>query len=488
MVMVPFKHIVRNYGTVQQCVLPITIRDLYKRTANPPRTVKNVNGWIRSVRLLKKMAFLDIQDGSCLHTLKVAIPIKKMDETAFLKGMKTGQSISIACAQWQDTPQREQPFELKIEDPLESISIRGTVTHDYPLQKKNHSLLFLRSLPTLKHRTTYLGSLMRFRSFAEQRLMNILQSDDFTKVSPPVLTSSDCEGAGELFEVKTASSKNYFGKPSYLTVSTQLHLEILAMSLSRCYTLTPCFRAERSDTNRHLSEFWMLELEMCFINDVRLLTMVVESVLRRLIESCCERSSELIPEITLQECLSKEEVLNRWNMLLNPEPWKVITYTEAIDILSDKHRMAPFEKYEPKWGEPLQTEHEKWLAGVHFQSPVFITDYPRDCKAFYMKTNTSASPGRETVACFDLLFPEMGEIAGGSIREDNYNELAQEMRRRGMNSSGELDWYLSLRLEGSVPHGGFGLGMERLISYLFGNHNIRDAIAFHRSATGTIDL
>lgn len=486
--MVPFRHIVRYYGTVQQSVLPITIKDLYKRTSNPPRTVQNVNGWIRSIRLMKKMAFLDIQDGSCLHTLKIAIPINKSDETAFLKGMKTGQSICISSAQWQDTPEREQPFELKIGDPLESISIRGNVTQDYPLQKKNHSLLFLRSLPTLKHRTTYLGSLMRFRSFVEQRLMNILQFDDFTKVSPPVLTSSDCEGAGELFEVKTASSKNYFGKPCYLTVSTQLHLEILAMSLSRCYTLTPCFRAERSDTNRHLSEFWMLELEMCFINDVRVLTTVVESILRRLIESCFERSSELVPKVTLPECLSREEVINRWNMLLNPEPWKVITYTEAIDILSEKHKIDPFEKYEPKWGEPLQTEHEKWLAGSHFQSPVFITDYPRDCKAFYMKTNTASSPGKETVACFDLLFPEMGEIAGGSIREDNYNALAQELQRRAMNSSGELDWYLSLRREGSVPHGGFGLGMERLISYLFGNHNIRDAIAFHRSATGTIDL
>ncbi|QLQ82569.1 hypothetical protein HG537_0H03320 [Torulaspora globosa] len=486
--MLLLKRIIRNYGTTQQYALPITIKDLYKRIVNPPRTVQNVNGWIRSVRLMKKMAFLDIQDGSCLETLKIAIPIKQSDETIFLKRLKTGQSICIASAQWQETPQREQPFELKIEDPLQSISIRGNVTENYPLQKKNHSLLFLRSLPTLKHRTMYLGSLMRFRSFIEQRLMNVLQSDDFVKVSPPVLTSSDCEGAGELFEVKTASSKNYFGKPCYLTVSTQLHLEILAMSLSRCYTLTPCFRAERSDTNRHLSEFWMLELEMCFINDVRSLTTVLESILRRLIESCLERSSELIPEVTLQECLSREDVINRWKMLLNPEPWKLITYTEAINMLSEKHKIKPFEKYEPKWGEPLQTEHEKWLAEAHFQSPVFITDYPRDCKAFYMKTNTPSIPGKETVACFDLLFPEMGEIAGGSIREDNYNALAHEMHRRGMNSSGELDWYLLLRREGSVPHGGFGLGIERLISYLFGNHNIRDAIAFQRSATGTIDL
>lgn len=486
--MLPFRQILRSYGTAQQAALPITIKDLYRRIANPPKTVENVNGWIRSVRLMKKVAFLDIQDGSCSETLKIAIPINKIDETGFLKGIKTGQSVSIARAQWQGTPQREQPFELKIENPLECISIKGNVSQDYPLQKKNHSLSFLRSLPTLKHRTTYLGSLLRFRSFVEQELTNILQSDDFTKVSPPVLTSSDCEGAGELFAVKTVGSKDYFGKPTYLTVSTQLHLEILAMALSRCYTLTPCFRAERSDTNRHLSEFWMLELEMCFIDDVRSLTRITESILRRLIESCYQRSNELVPKTVLPESLPREEVIDRWRMLLNPEPWKLITYTEAIDILIEKHKVDPFKKYEPKWGEPLQTEHEKWLAGVHFKTPVFVIDYPRDCKAFYMKTNSSSTPGAETVACFDLLFPEMGEIAGGSIREDSYEALSQEIQRRKMNSSGDLDWYLSLRSEGTVPHGGFGLGMERLISYLFGNHNIRDAIAFHRSATGTIEL
>lgn len=486
--MLPYRSIVRRYATGQRSLLPITVKDLHRRIANPPTTVENVNGWIRSVRLMKKMAFLDIQDGTCLQTLKVAISINRPDETGFLKQLKTGQSISIARAQWQSTPQREQPFELKIEDPLETISIQGNVSSSYPLQKKNHSLSFLRSLPTLKHRTNYLGSLMRFRSFVEQGLTEILQSGDFIKVAPPLLTSSDCEGAGELFEVKTKSVEEYFGKPAYLTVSTQLHLEILAMSLSRCYTLTPCFRAERSDTNRHLSEFWMLELEMCFIDDVHLLTRVVESMLRRLIKSCYENKDELIPQVAFQESLSREEVFERWNILLNPEPWRSITYTEAIQILREKHTVEPFPKYEPRWGEPLQTEHEKWLAGVHFKAPVFVTDYPRDSKAFYMKTNLSSAPGKETVACFDLLFPEMGEIVGGSIRENDYEALSQEVQRRKMNASGELDWYLSLRSEGSVPHGGFGLGMERLISYLFGNHNIRDAIAFHRSATGTIEL
>lgn len=460
-----------------------------KEVSSSTNHVQHVKGWIKSVRLLKNIAFIDLQDGTCTDALKVCIPIENSKETEYVRRLKTGQSVSITNAQCKMTPEREQSFELKISEPLKSISIIGNVTLDYPLQKKAHSLSFLRTQPTLKHRSSYLSSLMRFRSHLELSLFNFFQEHDFTKVSPPVLTSSDCEGAGELFKVQSSSRDNdsYFGKPTYLTVSTQLHLEIMAMALSRCYTLTPCFRAERSDTNRHLSEFWMLESEISFVDSVLELTRFVEEMLKNSIKSCYEQKNELLPIITPDNSLTREEILKRWESLLH-KAWATISYTEAIGILKKQHAMVPFPNYEPKWGESLQTEHEKWLAGEHFESPVFVTDYPRDCKAFYMKANSEELPGNETVACFDLLVPEMGEIVGGSMREDNYDSLSREMARRKMNSSGELTWYLKLRSEGTIPHGGFGLGLERLASYLFGSHNIKDAIPFHRSASGSIEL
>lgn len=482
-----FKTALRGYSTTQG-LIPTTIKSLYKQISNPPQTVDQINGWVKSVRLLKKVGFIDLQDGSCLNALKVVVPITQLEETEFLKSLKTGQSVSVTGALWNNTPQREQPFELKIADPLNTLSVTGDVSNSYPLQKKAHSIPFLRSLPTLKHRTTYLGSLLRFRSAIEHAISETLESDQFIKVAPPILTSSDCEGAGELFKVASTSGDGYFGKPTFLTVSAQLHLEIMALALSRCYSLIPCFRAEKSDTNRHLSEFWMLELEMCFIDDVHKLTTYVESMLRRVVKSCYDRIDELIPQVDFRDSLSKEEIIERWNLLLSPKPWATITYTDAIEILIEKHKKEPFPKYEPIWGESLQTEHEKWLADKYFNSPVFVTDYPRDCKAFYMKLNTDSPAGRETVACFDLLFPDMGEVVGGSIREDSYQLIFDEVERRNMNRSGELDWYLSLRKEGTVSHGGFGLGLERFVSYLYGNHNIRDAIPFHRSASGNINL
>lgn len=482
--------VLRRYST-RRSLLPTTISSLYKQISDPPQAVEGINGWVKSVRLMKKVAFLDLHDGTCLNSLKVVVPITQAEEAAFLKSLKTGQSISVARALWKNTkntPQREQPFELKVDDPLNSLLVTGDVSSSYPLQKKSHSIPFLRTLPTMKHKTTYLGSLLRFRSAIETSITGALETDQFFKVAPPLLTSSDCEGAGELFRVNSSSGDGYFGKPTFLTVSAQLHLEILALALNRCYSLIPCFRAEKSDTNRHLAEFWMLELEMCFINDVHQLTAYVESMLRAVIKSLSSRFDELIPSVELKDTLPKDQVLERWNLLLDPKPWAKITYTDAIELLIERHKQEPFPRYEPVWGNSLQTEHEKWLAGKYFKSPVFVTDYPRDCKAFYMKHNRDSPAGRETVACFDLLFPDMGEIVGGSIREENYKILSNELERRNMNRTGELDWYLSSRKEGTVPHGGFGLGLERLISYLYGNHNIRDAIPFHRSASGTIDL
>ncbi|AQZ15489.1 SLM5 (YCR024C) [Zygosaccharomyces parabailii] len=463
-----------------------TVKALYQLG---PQQEVDVKGWIQSIRLLKKIAFIDLRDGTSSKTLKVAIPIRDSSPLDLLKSIKTGQSISISSAQWLPTPHREQPFELKVVDPLKRIQVLGDVTPQYPLQKKSHTLQFLRTLPHLKHRSNYMGSLLRFRSHVELALANFFQQQHFTKVTPPLLTSSDCEGAGELFKVDStaASAQLYFGRQTYLTVSTQLHLEALALALSKCWTLTPCFRAEKSDTNRHLSEFWMLEAEWCFPKDVHELTHVAENMVKAVVKSCLGQKDELIPPIIPEECESAEIVVQRWQNLLGSRCWPTITYTEAIEILATQHKKQAFPKYEPKWGSALQSEHEKWLAGEYFKSPVFVTDYPRDCKAFYMKQNDDEA-GKETVACFDLLVPGMGEVAGGSMREDNLDKLVQEMDRRQMNRRGDLDWYVALRKEGSAPHGGYGLGVERLISYLYGNHNIRDAIPFHRSATGTIEL
>lgn len=459
--------------------LPPTVKSLFKLISNPPLCVNNLHGWVKSVRLLKKVAFIDLQDGTTSKPIKLVIPREANDS---LKQLRTGQSLHITNANWKQTPSREQSFEL--EALPQSVRIIGDVPDTYPLQKKYHSLSFLRSLPTLKHRSNYLGALLRFRSHVENSFASFFESQDFTKVSPPILTSSDCEGAGELFRVesnsKIASKELYFGKPTYLTVSTQLHLEIMAMALSRCWTLSPSFRAEESDTNRHLAEFWMLEAELCFINDVRKLSKFTESMLKYVIRSCLQNKDSLLPAMVPQENTeSLDNIAQRWEAMLLKE-WPILSYTETIKLLQERHKKVAF-KFPPSWGNALQTEHEKWLADS-YNSPVFVVDYPRECKAFYMKQNKD-----DTVACFDLLVPQMGEIIGGSIREDDYERILQEMERRKMNTK-DLEWYTSLRKQGSAPHGGFGLGLERFVSWMFGSQNVRDAIPFHRSADGVIDL
>ncbi|CAI4301901.1 CCQ_1a_G0005750.mRNA.1.CDS.1 [Saccharomyces cerevisiae] len=476
----------------------LTVKSLYEQVHHTSHDPISINGWIKSIRLLKRIAFLDLQDGTSVNPLRIVIPLTNTDEVQFLKILKTGQTLSISNATWQSTPNRKQPFELQIKNPVKSIKLVGPVSENYPLQKKYQTLRYLRSLPTLKYRTAYLSAILRLRSFVEFQFMLYFQKNHFTKVSPPILTSNDCEGAGELFQVSTNTSptaSSYFGKPTYLTVSTQLHLEILALSLSRCWTLSPCFRAEKSDTPRHLSEFWMLEVEMCFVNSVNELTSFVETTIKHIIKACIDNQQELLPKqfISSQENNASSElsinqetqqIKTRWEDLIN-EKWHNITYTNAIEILKKRHNEVSHFKYEPKWGQPLQTEHEKFLAGEYFKSPVFVTDYPRLCKPFYMKQNSTPD---DTVGCFDLLVPGMGEIIGGSLREDDYDKLCREMKARGMNRSGELDWYVSLRKEGSAPHGGFGLGFERFISYLYGNHNIKDSIPFYRTSAESIDF
>ncbi|SCU91311.1 LAME_0E12024g1_1 [Lachancea meyersii CBS 8951] len=461
-----------------------TFKSLFKRassTPDTPETVRNVQGWVKSVRVLKNLAFVDLQDGTTPHAVKLVVrrggQAPGANQARSVLQLKTGQSVCVDSAVWTRTVGRQQLFELRASE--DAVRVIGDVPATYALQKKAHSLAFLRANPVVKHRSNYLGALLRFRSQVELTLAQFMDDHDCTKVAPPVLTSGDCEGAGELFAVDS----RYFGSKTYLTVSTQLHLEVLAAALNRCWTLSPCFRAETSDTNRHLAEFWMLEAELCFVDRVWDLTVFAEAMLKRVVGMCVARQNELLPLLVPAEHSDFDDaatVQERWNSLLQRK-WPRITYTHAVELLTQQHATQPFQ-FVPNWGQDLQSEHEKWLAS-HFASPVFITDYPRECKAFYMKLNAD----KRTVACFDLIVPQMGELIGGSVREDNYDALVQEMTRRGMNA-GDLEWYLALRQNGSVPHGGFGLGMERLVSWLFGAHNIRDAIPFYRTAGGSIQM
>ncbi|SCU98187.1 LAFA_0G16182g1_1 [Lachancea sp. 'fantastica'] len=478
-------------GTNLPSVLPRTFKYFFNRArsgSNCPETVENVQGWVKSVRLMKNMAFVDLQDGTTPHALKLVVRRAGIDSgevEEHLQKLKTGQSVLVNSAMWMPTPTRQQPFELQAA--ADAVKVVGDVPATFPLQKKSHSLSFLRTQPTLKHRSNYLGALLRFRSFVELSFSQFFELYDCTKVAPPVLTSGDCEGAGELFRVEARArygqGSKYFGRETYLTVSTQLHLEVLAAALSRCWTLSPCFRAEESDTNRHLAEFWMLETELSFVDNVHDLTVFAETMFKYVVQRCIDRQEDLLPAMVPSGSSSEDakSVVQRWEALMARGSWPRVAYSEAITLLQNQHASQNF-SFEPVWGQDLQTEHEKWLA-AHFDSPVFITDYPRSCKAFYMKQNTD---GR-TVACFDLIVPQMGELIGGSVREDNYETLLQEMSRRNMNHE-DLSWYTELRKNGSVPHGGFGLGLERFVAWLFGVHNIRDAIPFSRSAGGSIEL
>lgn len=454
----------------------ISIKALY----DTPQAVDTVNGWIRSVRLLKNVAFIDLYDGSTNKDVKIVI--KNPNTCSTVKRLKTGQCVSIKSPELQLTKgKREQAFELLVE-PSSHLKLIGDVTDNYPLQKKGHTLEFLRTLPTLKYRTLYYGSLLRFRSHMEEYFLQFFnKQENMLKVSPPIFTVNDCEGAGEQFIAKSPVLPK--DKDTFLTVSAQLHLEILSMAVANCWTLSPCFRAEKSATPRHLMEFWMLEAELSFINNLDELLSFTKSFLQNVVTQCYENQDTLLTD-EIPTLINKPQVLQKWEMLKDSENWKTITYTEAIEILTKQHKKEPFPRYEPQWGEALQTEHEKWLAGTYFKSPVFVTDYPKDCKAFYMKYNED----QKTVACFDLLVPEMGEIIGGSLREDNYDTLLTEVKRRGMNIDGELDWYIDLRRQGCAPHGGFGLGFERFISYLLGVSNIKDTIPFPRSANSSINL
>lgn len=362
----------------------------------------------------------------------------------------------------------------------------------YPLQKKYQTAEFLRTIPHLRARIPANTAALRLRSFVSANLTSYFGENEVVQVYPPIITSSDCEGAGEVFTVSTSSKDKtedlFFKTPKYLTVSTQLHLEALAAALPRVWTLSPTFRAEKSDTNRHLSEFYMLEAEISFVETLDPLLEFIENMIRTLVVSLSQSRTGL--ELLSLPGTEAETLKQRWESLTTPSRWKRMTYTEAIEFLqaAKAEKRTKF-KFPTVWGSALQSEHEKFLA-EQFNGPVFVTDYPASIKPFYMLPSTPAGVTSHgpTVACFDLLLPAVGELIGGSLREHRHAELLESMKAHGLVSTAgdidgdrsALDWYQDLRKMGSVPHGGFGLGMERLLCYLGGMENIREASAFPR--------
>ncbi|KAI9843581.1 MAG: asparaginyl-tRNA synthetase [Sclerophora amabilis] len=477
-----------------------------------------IQGFVRSVRKHKRVSFAAIGDGSTIKPLQVVLsPIQAQDLT-------NGIAVTVHGAWKQSALGKDQSHEVHATDVKILSSLDPTT---YPLQNKYHTVEYLRTIPHLRSRTNLNSLFLRLRSQSIARLSSFLASQDFIQTHPPIITSSDCEGAGEVFGVARNSPKAqppgnppqdaaqalpFFGDPKYLTVSSQLHLEALAQSVSRVWTLSPTFRAERSDTARHLSEFYMLEVELSFSDDLEQIMALLEGLVRDLVVGL--RDSQIGQELLSVKRMgeadgeegqlaSAESLEQRWQGLAD-DPWPRITYTQAMGRLTQafESEQATFQ-FKPTWLSGFQAEHERFIAEtVGRGRPVFVTDYPRRLKPFYM-TPSSESQGptpEPTVSCFDLLLPEVCEIAGGSMREHRLRELLSSMHEHGLikgpattgaseappsslpsdEELGSLKWYVELRRWGSVPHGGFGLGFDRLLGYLAGVPNIREIVTFPR--------
>ena len=452
------------------------IRELYRnREAFTDKEV-TVGGWVRSNRDSKTFGFIVINDGTFFETLQIVYSDKlaNFDQIA-----KLGVSAAIvAKGKIVATPNAKQPFEMQAEE----IILEGASDPDYPLQKKRHTFEYLRTIPHLRSRTNTFQAVFRVRSLIAYAIHTFFMERGFVYVHTPLITSSDCEGAGEMFQVTTLDmnelprnedgsvdySQDFFGKQTNLTVSGQLNVETYAFAFKNVYTFGPTFRAENSNTTRHAAEFWMIEPEICFA-DLTDDMLLAESMLKFVIRYVLENAPE---EMNFFNQFIDKGLLDRLNHVVNSD-FGHVTYTEAIELL-EKHN----DKFDYKvfWGCDLQTEHERYLTEEIFKRPVFVTDYPKEIKAFYMKLNEDG----KTVAAMDCLVPGIGEIIGGSQREDNLEILGKRMEELGLKKE-DYQFYLDLRKYGSVRHAGFGLGFERCVMYLTGMGNIRDVIPFPRT-------
>ena len=434
-------------------------------------------GWARTIRDMKTFGFIELNDGSCFKNLQVVMDAGALDNYKEIAAQNVGAAL-IVTGQVVLTPEAKQPLEVK----AQSIQVEGPSTPNYPLQKKRHSIEYLRTIQHLRPRTNLFSAVFRVRSAAAHAVHCFFQDRGFVYVHTPIITASDCEGAGEMFQVTTLNmqdppktqdgqvdySQDFFGKETSLTVSGQLNGETYAQAFRNIYTFGPTFRAENSNTTRHAAEFWMIEPEMAFA-DLDDNMMLAEAMLKYVINYVLEEAPE---EMNFFNSFVDKGLLERLRHVASAD-FARVTYTEAIEILEKNN--DKFE-YKVSWGADLQTEHERYLTEEVYKRPVFVTDYPRDIKAFYMKQNED---GR-TVAAVDCLVPGIGEIIGGSQREDDYDKLLTRMKEMGLKEE-DYKFYLDLRKYGSTRHSGFGLGFERCVMYLTGMSNIRDVIPFPRT-------
>ena len=460
-----------------------TIRSLYRDTPAASAAPITVSGWVRTVRDSKAFAFIELNDGTFFKNLQVGLEDGRTED--FKAAVKTtlGSAIEVT-GELVLTPNMKQPFELK----ADKITLVGACAADYPLQKKRHTFEYLRTQAHLRPRTNTFSAVFRIRSLAAQLIHEFFADRNFVYIHTPLITTSDCEGAGEMFRVTTLDlnalprdekgrlkeEEDFFGKPASLTVSGQLNAEAYCMAFRNVYTFGPTFRAEKSFTPRHAAEFWMVEPEIAFadiFDDMTLAEDMLKFVIRQVMESAPE-------ELQFLNSFVDKGLVERLNHVADSD-FARCTYTEAVDIL---RRSGQAFEYPVSWGIDLQTEHERYLAETHFGRPVFVYDYPKEIKAFYMRMNDD----QKTVAAVDLLVPGVGELIGGSQREERLELLENRIRELHMNPE-IYSWYLELRKFGGAPHAGFGLGFERLIMYLTGVGNIRDVLPFPRT-TGSADF
>ena len=457
----------------------IEIANLYKNLPQDGQAF-TLCGWAKTIRDSKKIGFIELTDGSCFKSLQVVFQADKLENYTEIAKAGTYTSLEVK-GRIVLTPQAKQPFEVNADE----ITILGSCPSDYPLQKKRHSVEFLRTMPHLRPRTNTFSAAFRVRSAAAYAIHRFFQEQGFVYVHTPIFTGSDCEGAGEMFRVTTLDlnnvpktedgqvdfSQDFFKRSTQLTVSGQLEAEAMALAFGKVYTFGPTFRAEESYTPRHAAEFWMIEPEMAFadLNDyMNTAEAMTKYVIRYVLDTCPD-------EMAFFNQFFDKGLIERLELVANSDFGR-ITYTDAVELL--KQHNDEFQ-YKVDWGTDIQTEHERYITEQVFHKPVFVTDYPKEIKSFYMRANED---GR-TVAAADMLVPGIGELIGGSQREERLDVLEQRMAEIGMSTEG-YEWYLELRKYGTAQHAGFGLGFERLVMYLTGIPNIRDVLPFPRTCGG----
>ena len=452
-------------------IMNTKIKEIYKSPEQFADKIITVAGWARSIRSSNAVGFIELNDGSFFKNLQIVFENTNIENYNIIASQNVGSAF-IITGKIILTPNSKQPFELN----AAKIEAEGTSTPDYPIQKKRHSPEFLREIAHLRPRTNLSSAVFRIRSATSYAIHKFFNERNFVYIHTPIITTSDCEGAGDMFKVTTLDldkpadySKDFFGKKTFLTVSGQLNVECFAMSYGNVYTFGPTFRAEASNTQRHAAEFWMIEPEIAFADlsdDMNLAQECLVFVTDYVLQNCGE-------EVEFLNQFVEPTLIERLNKIVNAE-FSRITYTDAVDLLQ---KCGQKFEYPVKWGIDIQTEHERYLAEQVFKGPVFVTDYPIEIKSFYMRQNDDG----KTVAAMDLLVPGVGELIGGSQREERYDNLIAALHRSNLSEE-DYWWYLELRKYGGVKHAGFGIGFERLVMYLTGVSNIRDVCAFPRTS------